>query len=118
MVADLRGDLLGGKTDLKLWTGILAGPMAWVAQLGVMYPIAQLTCHSGFPPQHPAALHAISAGALMVIALAARLPQQLRGDAEQRVRFMARLGLLTCLVFALVVVATWVPPFILHTCEQ
>jgi hypothetical protein len=31
---------------------------------------------------------------------------------------MAQLGLLTCIVFALVVIATWVPPFILHKCEQ
>jgi hypothetical protein len=109
---------LGSKVDLKLWTGILAGPMAWVAQVGVMYPVAQLTCHSGFPSQHPAALHATSAVALIAIALAARLSQQQRPSSEQRVRFMAQLGLLTCIVFALVVIATWVPPFILHKCEQ
>jgi hypothetical protein len=109
---------LGSKVDLKLWTGILAGPFAWVAQVGVMYPIAQLTCHSGFPPQHPTALHATSALALVAIALAARLSQQLSPSRHQRVRFMARLGLLSCLVFALVVIATWVPPFILHKCEQ
>jgi hypothetical protein len=109
---------LGGKIDLKLWTGILAGPAAWIAQLGVMYPIAQLTCHSGFPPQHPGTLHAISVGALIAIALAAWLPLQVRnGSAEPRIRFMANWGLLTCAVFALVVIATWIPPFILHNCE-
>ena len=109
---------MGSKTDLKLWTGILAGPAAWLAQLGVMYPIAQLTCHSGFAPQHPAALHATSALALISIAAAARFPQQLRPSSQQRVRFMAHLGLLICIVFALVVIATWVPPFIIHKCEQ
>ena len=108
---------MGAKIDLKLWTGILGGPAAWIVQVGMMYPIAQLTCHSGFPPQHPGTLHAISAGALIAIALAAWVPLHLRQASAPRVRFMAHLGLLTCAVFALVVMATWVPPFILHNCE-
>ena len=118
MAADLRGDLLGAKVDLKLWIGILAGPSAWVGQLALMYPIAQLTCHSGFVPQHPGTLHAISAGALIAIAAGAFPAWQLRDTpSEQRIRFMAHLGLLMCALFALVVIATWVPPFIVNRCE-
>jgi hypothetical protein len=118
VAAYLRGDLLGAKTDLKLWTGILAGPTAWIFQLALMYPIAQLTCHAGFAPQHPGTLHAISIGALVAIALGAFLPWPLRHvEADQRVRFMAQLGLLLCALFTFVVLATWLPPFILNKCE-
>ena len=109
---------MGTKTDLKLWIGILAGPAAWVTQLALMYPIAQLTCHAGFAPQHPGTLHAISAGALVAIAIGSVPSWQLRAEpSEPRIRFMARLGLLMCLLFALVVIATWVPPFIIYKCE-
>ena len=109
---------MGAKTDLRLWAGILAGPSAWVAQLSLVYPIAQLTCHAGFAPQHPGSLHAISIGALALISSGAVLSWQMRHGSPQRVRFMAQLGLLMCVLFALVVIATWVPPFILHNCES
>jgi len=102
---------------LKLWAGILAGPSAWVAQLSLVYPIAQLACHAGFAPQHPRSLHAISIAALVLITVGAALSWQLRNRNGQRVRFMAQLGLLMCALFTLVVIATWVPPFIIHNCE-
>ena len=118
MAADLRGDLLGAKADLKLWAGILAGPSAWVGQLALVYPIAQLTWHAGFAPQHPGTLHLISIAALALTAVGAMLSWQERTGHPPRVRFMAQLGLLMCALFALVVIATWVPPFILNKCES
>jgi hypothetical protein len=96
----------------------MAGPAAWVAQLALSYPIAQLTCHSGFALQHPGTLHAISIGALCAIAGGAALSWPLRQETSQRrVQFMAQLGLLMCGLFTLVVLATWVPPFLIHNCE-
>lgn len=108
---------MGAKADLKLWAGILAGPAAWVAQLSLAYPIAQLTCHAAFASQHPGTLHAISVTALVLIAVGAMFSWNMRDGDPQRVRFMAQLGLMMCALFALVVIATWVPPFILHNCE-
>jgi hypothetical protein len=109
---------LGSKVDLKLWAGILVGPAAWAGQLLLSYPIAQLTCHAGFATQHPAALHTISAGALVAIGAVAFLPWQIRTrETAERERFMALLGLLSCALFAIVVIATWVPPFIMNQCE-
>lgn len=108
---------MGATTDLKLWTGILAGPAAWSVQLALSYPIAQVTCHASFASQHPGTLHAIAFGALAAVAAAAWLPRPLRHASHPRVRFMARLGLLTCALFALVVIATWFPVFVLHDCQ-
>jgi hypothetical protein len=109
---------LGATTDLKLWAGILIGPIAWTIQLLLSYPIAQLTCHAGFASQHPAALHSISVAALIAIGGGAFLSWQMhRQEVPEREQFMARLGLLTCALFALVVLATWVPPFIIHDCQ-
>ncbi len=89
-----------------------------MCQLLLSYPIAQLTCHTGFAEQHPTAIHSISIGALLVIAGGAFLVWQLeRRERAERVRFMAMLGLLSCALFAIVVIATWVPPFFIHRCE-
>lgn len=119
MAADLRGYLLGAKTDLRLWAGILAGPTAWIAQLSLVYPIAQLTCHSGFAPQHPGTIHTISIVALIATVMGLFASWPLRGESsEQRVRFMANLGLLLGGLFALVVIATWVPVFLMMNCES
>jgi hypothetical protein len=96
----------------------MAGPLAWTAQLAVSYPLAQLACHAGIASQHPRALHAISAGALLVVLAAGLLASTMwKRGADERQRFMALLGVLSCVVFALVVIATWVPTFIMHNCE-
>ena len=103
---------------MKLWTGILAGPLAWTVQLSLSYPLAQLACHAGIASQHPRALHAISAAALLTVVAAGLLASTLwRRGVHERQRFMALLGVLSCILFALVVVATWVPSFIVHNCE-
>ncbi|HUP40475.1 MAG TPA: hypothetical protein VM115_10175 [Vicinamibacterales bacterium] len=110
---------MGSKTDLKLWAGILAGPIAWIAQLALVYPIAQLTCHSGFAPQHPGMIHLISSAALAVTVLGLMASWPLRGESSaQRERFMANLGLLIGALFALVVIATWSPVFLMMNCES
>ena len=71
-----------------------------------------------FAPQHPGTLHGVSIAALVSIALAAFPSWQLaRSDNATRVQFMARLGLLTCALFAAVVIANWVPVFIINNCE-
>ena len=109
---------MGATTDLKLWTGLAIGPVAWAVQLFASYPVAQLACRAGFATQHPTALHTISTTALVAIAAGAALSWTAwKQAADERRRFMALLGLLTCATFALVVLATWVPPFIMHNCE-
>ena len=94
MAADLRGDLLGAEADLNrrpddrlwgetpgglspaqvrwlsplpLWTGILAGPIAWALDLSISYAIVKWTCSS----QRQAVLHAITPAALVIVAIGA-----------------------------------------------
>jgi hypothetical protein len=118
MAADLRGDLLGAAADLKASVGVFAGPVAWTTQLLLAYPIAQLTCHAGFAVQHPALLHTISAVALIAVIAAGRMAWGVwKSSDPPRARFTGLLGLLMCGVFALMVVATWLPPFIMRNCE-
>lgn len=108
-----------------VWTGVLAGPTAWALDLGLSYSIVQWTCGGG----PPIVLHVISAAALLMIAggaLAAWSALELapRSDREdgnlpaERGRFMAVLGLVMCAFFAVVVIATDVPRWVLDACQQ
>ena len=104
--------------DAGLWTGVLAGPIAWASDLGISYAIVKWTCGS----QHTSVLHAVSAAALLAIAAGAvpawrGLSLSTGSASTDRIRFMAVLGLLSCALFALVVVATWIPSWVLNACQ-
>jgi hypothetical protein len=117
------------KAIAAAWIGILAGPTAWVTQLSLSYPVAQLSCHAGFTDQHTISLHVISAGCLLLTAFgawtAARTVEFTRqrpsisdgGDRIDRSRFMALLGLMMSALFATVILFSWVPPFFIHDCQ-
>jgi hypothetical protein len=107
-----------------LWTGILAGPIAWAADLTSSYAIVKWTCGN----QHTSVLHLITLGALLITAgggvASWRALQQAPGDATpdgprpiDRGRFMAILGLVMCATFALAMVANAVPRLLLDACS-
>ena len=111
-------------SPLALWAGILAGPAAWALDLCVSYALVKWTCSS----QREAVLHMTAAAALIVVAggaivslLALRrtAPQMPTdgGDPRQRARFMALLGLTSCALFALMVVAGAIPWWVLDACD-
>jgi len=107
-----------------LWVGVLAGPIAWGADLLAGYATVQWTCshHNRLP------LHLISLAALLIIALGAywawtswrevQAPGEVRGASSigsiglgpalvlERARFMAALGLASSAFFTIVVIAT------------
>jgi hypothetical protein len=128
---------LGASTDLTrpwfdtprglaaLWAGVLAGPFGWASDLLFSYSIVQWTCGGG----PPVVLHLISASALLIIAAGAfiawvalqRASDRAHEDGsnpEERGRFMAVLGLVMCAFFAVVVIATAVPRWVLDACQQ
>jgi hypothetical protein len=140
VAANLRGDLLGAEADvtrgagalhggagwlspLALWTGILAGPAAWASDLTVSYALVKWSCTS----QREGVLHLLSTAALVVVAAGAivsftalrRTPQTTTdgGDPHQRARFMAILGLTSCGLFAVMIVAGAIPRWLLDACH-
>jgi hypothetical protein len=111
-------------TPLPLWSGILAGPVAWALELTVSYAIVQWTCTS----QRESVLRAIMPVALLIVGLGAVASyvalQRTRGDEptdggrpRQRARFMALLGLTLCALFALTIVAGAIPAWVLDVCD-
>jgi hypothetical protein len=111
-------------TPLPLWSGILAGPLAWALDLTVGYAIVKWTCNS----QRAVVLRAITPAALLIVGLGAIASyvalQQTKGDEptdggrpRQRARFMALLGLTLCAFFALTIVALAIPKWVLDVCD-
>jgi hypothetical protein len=111
-------------TPLPLWTGILAGPVAWALDLSISYAIVKWTCAS----QRETLLQAVAPAALMVVAIGAAVSylalQQTAsdtptdgGEPRQRARFMAILGLTTSALFALTIVAGAIPSWVLDACQ-
>jgi hypothetical protein len=135
MAADLRSDLLGAETDvtaadrrwltpLPLWTGILAGPIAWAIDLTASYASVKPVCRAG----SLTALHLITLGCLVIVVVGAVLAwtawQHTPGDAptdgghpRQRARFMAILGLALSALFATQIVAGAIPQWVIDACR-
>jgi hypothetical protein len=112
-----------GREFLLLWTGVLASPLAWLAQLGGSYLLASRLCGHG----HGWLLHLLSVAALLVVGAGATAAWSARsrfgaseGDAplptaECR-RFMVAVGLALSALFALAIVASFIPTAMLSPC--
>lgn len=110
--------------DGLLWLGLLGGPVAWLVQLGVSYPLVPLSCAT----EWGAIFHLVT----LVTALASvgagsvawQSWQLLRAEGEQREgarpgrqEFMALAGVLTAALFLATIVAQWLPVLFLSPCE-
>jgi len=111
-------------SPLPLWAGILAGPAAWALDLSISYAVVKWTCTS----QRHTALHGTMSAALVMVAGGAVLSfialQHTAGDTptdggnpRQRARFMAILGLASCALFALAIIAGTIPEWMLDACR-
>jgi hypothetical protein len=111
-------------TPLPLWTGILAGPVAWAFDLTASYAIVKWVCHTnGY-----AVLMAITLVSLAIVIGAAGISwtalMRTAGDVptdggrpRQRARFMAVLGLASCALFTLQILAGAIPHWVLDACQ-
>jgi hypothetical protein len=109
-----------------LWAGVVAGPLAWAAQLQTNYVLSYVACEQ----RQAWMLHLATALALLLIGggalVAWRAAPPLAADEHRaadhdraallRVRFMALGGLALCCWFAIVVVATEIPALVLPPC--
>jgi hypothetical protein len=122
--ADVNAASLRWLSPLPLWSGILAGPVAWAVDLTASYALVKWVCATrGY-----GVLHAITVLALAVVGGGAVLSwlalQQTRADVptdggrpRQRARFMAVLGLATSALFALQILAGAVPRWVIDACQ-
>jgi hypothetical protein len=120
-----------GRGMLVLWAGVLAGPIAWAADLGVSYAIVKWSCGH----QTIAVLRLITLATLAVIAGGAYAswralslaPDDVPLDGPpthagpvlvlSRARFMAVLGLASSALFAVTVIGMAVPRWVLDACH-
>ena len=111
-------------TPLPLWTGILAGPMAWAFNLTASYTSVKWVCHTG----SYGVLPLITVVSLALVGVAAAISwialMQTADDVptdggrpRQRARFMAMLGLASCGLFALQILAGAIPHWVLNACQ-
>jgi hypothetical protein len=111
-------------TPLPLWTGILAGPIVWAFNLLASYALVKWVCHTN----NYAILQGITIVSLAIVAggaalswiALARTRQDVPSDGgrpRQRARFMAMLGLASCALFALQIVAGAIPHWVLDACQ-
>jgi hypothetical protein len=111
-------------TPLPLWVGILAGPIAWAFDLTASYAVVKWVCQTrgyGVLPLITIASLALVAGAAAISGSALmRTTNDVPTDGgrpRQRARFMAVLGLASCALFALQIVAGAIPHWVLDACQ-
>lgn len=116
-----------------LWFGLLAGPLVWSVYFIAGYGLVEFACKLGLLQFNLLGLNAIAAAiigltliALLVTLYAGLLAyqkwQQVRrdeldsGQAEKSRVFMAQAGVLLSGLFALLILLTGIPAFILRPC--
>lgn len=123
-MTDSRTDLPEARHIGALWTGVLLAPAAALANLMLAY----LAVRGGCLRDNPLPVHLVHAAFLLValggVFLAWRMwlaegrewPGE-GGGPVARSRFLAGVGLAGSALFALVIVAQWLPTFTLHPCQ-
>lgn len=104
--------------------GVLAGPVAFLLNLQIGYMLVPWACHrSNTIPIHVTMLACLAlalGGSLLSWRDWRRIGEQWPDEgagAVARSRFLAALGVMTGALFALVIIAQWIPSFILSPCQ-
>ena len=111
-------------TPLPLWAGILAGPVAWAFDLEASYAVVKWACqtqnHVVLPMITMVSLAVVLAGAISSWKALNRTSSETSmdgGQPRQRARFMAVLGVASCALFALQILAGAIPHWMLDACQ-
>ncbi len=116
----------GGRDALRQWIGVLGAPVIWLVHFQANYALASRTCRwmTVLP------LHIVSGTALVLIivvgAIAWRVfesaPDEPGGNVPAlsagRIRLMGVVGLMSAILFFLVVVAQWLPTWTADPCQR
>jgi hypothetical protein len=105
-----------------LWVGLLGLPVAWLFQLQVNYALVPWACQSGnLVPLHIASAFflacALAAGFTAFSSWNRERREQMRGEPAAQCRlFMAKLGIMTGLLFSALLAWDWVAIFLFPPC--
>jgi hypothetical protein len=112
------------RRNLILWTGCLAGPVAWFLQLEATYALASRACAG----KSRFGLHLLSLLCLLLVAAGSwaawrgwsaggrEWPSGSDEGMISRARFMGVLGLMACLLCTVIICAQWIAVAILDPC--
>jgi hypothetical protein len=124
MTVDPRTDVPDARQIRALWVGLLLAPVAFLINLEAAYALVPTACSS----RTELPVHLVHLACLLLTlyglltawrcwkAAGAIWPGG-AGDPLARSRFMAGVGLLVSALFVLVIVAQWIPSFILDPCQ-
>lgn len=124
MAVDPRTDMPDTGTLRALWAGMLLPPVAFLLSLEAAYALVPTACSS----RNLLPVHLVHAAALAIAILGGLTALRSwrrngstwpggEGGRLGRTRFMAGLGVFLSLQFGLVIVAQWIPSFILDPCQ-
>ena len=124
MTVDPRTDVHEARELRALWTGLLLAPAAFLLNLEVAYALVPAACSA----QTRLLIHLVHAVCLVLAALGTLAAWRMwrvtgetwpggAGGRLSRSRFMAGLGLLFSLFIVMVIVAQWIPSFVLNPCQ-
>jgi hypothetical protein len=124
MTVDPKTEVPDARQIRALWIGLLLAPMAFLINLEVAYALVPTACSS----HNELAVHLVHLACLLLTlyglltawrswkASGATWPGE-QGEPLARSQFMAGTGLLVSTIFVLVIVAQWIPSFVLDPCQ-
>jgi hypothetical protein len=121
---DTRTDIPDARAIRALWIGLLVAPAAFLLNLEVSYALVPTACSS----RNHLLTHVVHLVCLLLVVFGGLTAWRCwkatgetwpagEGGPLARSRFMAGLGWLTSALFALVILAQWIPSFILDPCQ-
>jgi hypothetical protein len=124
VAVDPRTEVPDARSIRALWTGLLLAPIAFLIDLEVAYALVPTACSS----RNELPVHLVHLACLLVAlfgglvawgcwkATGSTWPGE-EGGPMGRTKFMAGTGMWLSLLFALVIVAMWIPSFVLNPCQ-
>jgi hypothetical protein len=124
MTADPRTDVPDAAELRALWAGFLLAPTAFLLNLEVAYALVPTACSS----HNRLLVHVVHLVCLLIALTGGFFALRLwrsggetwpgeEGGRVSRTRFIAGLGLLLSMFIVLVLLAQWIPSFVLDPCQ-